>query len=74
MVGHSKVVEMQDASDFYRFSSKSDWYFIYNIPDSLGPQMFIKSGVDSDIGCTHHFFCKLSYSFDSSRCPLFEST
>jgi hypothetical protein len=31
MVGHLKVVEMQDASDFYRSSSKSDWYFIYNI-------------------------------------------
>ena len=27
MVGHSKVIEMQeDASDFYRSASKSDWF------------------------------------------------
>ena len=29
-VGHSKFVEMhENASDFYRSASKSDWYFIY---------------------------------------------
>lgn len=46
----------------------------YSIPDSLGPDVFVKACIYTYIWGTHHFFCKFADLLDSSWCPFFEST
>ena len=44
------------------------------IPDSLGPHMFVKVGVNTNIRCSHHFLSKLFDFLDGPWCSSLEAT
>jgi len=43
-----------------------------NVPDALGPHVFVEACVDANVGRSHLLLSKLSNLFDSSRRPLLE--
>lgn len=46
----------------------------YNIPDALRPDVFVESGVHTNIRGTHHLLSKLADLLNCTGCPPLEST
>ena len=46
---------------------------IWDVPDSLGPEVFVEAGVDTDIGGSHLLHGELTDSLDGTWGPLLES-
>lgn len=69
-------VRFFQSSFFWNKKKKSHAYptSTNNLPDSLRPDVFVESGVHTDIRGSHHLLRKLTDLFNCTRCPLFEST
>merc|ERR1711973_682398 len=72
-VSHQSVKPVSGVLIFVTLASQTHSQSVRNVSDSLRPNVFVQSDVNTHIWGAHHLFCKLTNFFNGSWGPFLET-